>query len=470
MSNSYLDRVEELISDKKLKKAVIAEREDHMEEKISYYTELGYSSEQAVKKAVADMGEPEQAAVPLNSLYTRKWYKSPRKIAYAIIGALLLAVVYFGGYAMSYGDRVNSMNHSIFKDVMSLLIIVVLTGFLVAAHKKKDKGPALFVLGFCIGLLVLPPIAGLFIQSRDSLNSAAVLLKYVAGVFQPVWYAAAIFVTKGASGYRDSVFANGFIKSDLKPFFVTVGYLTVVLFAVWALVVYIGIKRDERMKPAKTNTVHRIFKLVLSSVCFVSAVIMTVGTVFAIFELPNYRVKTRKMFDFVVECSETGEDFFKAAEQNGFKSEKETDSDGLFTVYAYDCVNCSLYIWFADSGNSLDYSVNWSAAPSVIGEDDIAVAKSELDDLPERKTTLGDFKKLGYYYKACSVQLGEDGSLTFEYYVRENNDYISFVFKNGILDEIIDLYGINDSSDASEEPDEEPSWNEIETIKNPLID
>ena len=69
MTNRFIDKVSEQISDKHSRKLITAELESHLLDKIDYYVDIGYSREEAEKRATEEMGNPDDTAVPLNALH-----------------------------------------------------------------------------------------------------------------------------------------------------------------------------------------------------------------------------------------------------------------------------------------------------------------------------------------------------------------------------------------------------------------
>lgn len=66
MTNSFVDKVSEQISDKHSRTLITAELESHLLDKIDYYVDIGYSKEDAEKRATEEMGNPDDTAVLLN--------------------------------------------------------------------------------------------------------------------------------------------------------------------------------------------------------------------------------------------------------------------------------------------------------------------------------------------------------------------------------------------------------------------
>ena len=77
MKNKFLDKVAEQIADERSRKLITAELESHLLDKINYYVDIGYSKEDAEKRATEEMGNPEDTAVPLNSLHHKKHRAMP---------------------------------------------------------------------------------------------------------------------------------------------------------------------------------------------------------------------------------------------------------------------------------------------------------------------------------------------------------------------------------------------------------
>lgn len=69
MTNGFIEKVAEQISDKHSRKLITAELESHLLDKIDYYVDIGYSKEDAEKRATEEMGNPDDTAVPLNFAY-----------------------------------------------------------------------------------------------------------------------------------------------------------------------------------------------------------------------------------------------------------------------------------------------------------------------------------------------------------------------------------------------------------------
>ena len=58
MTNSFVDKVSEQISDKHSRTLITAELESHLLDKIDYYVDIGYSKEEAEKRATEKWETP----------------------------------------------------------------------------------------------------------------------------------------------------------------------------------------------------------------------------------------------------------------------------------------------------------------------------------------------------------------------------------------------------------------------------
>ena len=56
MKNKFLEKVAEQIEDERSRELITAELESHLLDKIDYYVDIGYSREEAEKRATEEMG------------------------------------------------------------------------------------------------------------------------------------------------------------------------------------------------------------------------------------------------------------------------------------------------------------------------------------------------------------------------------------------------------------------------------
>lgn len=102
MNNKFIDEVKKHIKNKTAKQNIEDELSSHILDKIDYYVEIGYTRKQAEEMATEDMGDPEQTAVPLNSLHNIKCYKHVENwVSVALLlGELVITVLW--GHSFLY--------------------------------------------------------------------------------------------------------------------------------------------------------------------------------------------------------------------------------------------------------------------------------------------------------------------------------------------------------------------------------
>ena len=95
MTNRFIDKVSEQISDKHSRKLITAELESHLLDKIDYYVDIGYSKEEAEKRATDEMGNPEDTAVPLNALHNNNYRDLISFICCGVIILMFFCTIWF---------------------------------------------------------------------------------------------------------------------------------------------------------------------------------------------------------------------------------------------------------------------------------------------------------------------------------------------------------------------------------------
>ena len=464
MKNSYLDRVGELIDNKRARVQILTELEAHIADKTDYYLELGYSREEAESKATEQMGDPEEAAVSLNALQSVKWYKKPFNI---IVIALILLVLVLSAPlrdSLNYGSFLHDINHSLIKDVLSLALFVGLALVIALSYKRKNKFTAVASAVFCLLLLLLPLLWRLMYSAGlvDELSSRSFPIDILYGfsamsaVFAPMYYSLVTLFTKNPFGLVDSVLTPTAFPHSIRTIYTALSYLTILFFLVWSLIVVIKIIRSERCLKSKSfDKSHRVFRTAAICVFSAAAVVMLISSVFACLKIPEYNAKSRDMIDFITEYepSDTKADVLKRADSYGFNLERVSDAgddNGFLQVYSYYFGNCSVS-YFADcfddeedfefsTGNIMSYSVDFSGSIQPISESSITVGKNAFDSLKPNETI---------------------------YYSVENLDSLWVIeFENGVL---IKNESMNFENETYEN-ETEPPVDELPTVNNPLFD
>ena len=193
MKPTYLQSVLDKIENKNARAEIGEELESHLLDKRDYYMELGYSEEEATRRAEEEMGDPDDCAVPMNGLY-RKQGKTPLRIISLLFLLVFLAAAVFTSNIFCYGsEHLLAVFHSIGIDLLSTGFIAGFAVILLQAHRKKDKIVAAGVMVCLMAYLVISLI-----------NSGT---QSLFGLFQPAVFAVFTLFTKGFGGYADRVFA-----------------------------------------------------------------------------------------------------------------------------------------------------------------------------------------------------------------------------------------------------------------------
>lgn len=429
MKNDYLNVVKQRIKDKNTQNQVYAELEGHIQDKIGYYKELGYSDDDAEKRAVEDMGEPDDAALPLRSLHSgagRDWF-----VFIAVLFFAATVIVPFFFHKFNYADTYyRAVYHLITVDFLSVAVIAGYVFFLIKAFRIKSK--------------VIPFSA-----------AAALIISIFNGIviFRPAVYAVVKLFTKGFGGYTDNVFAYAYFTDDMHlP--LTVGpYVIFAILLAWAVVQFISVFMQERMyNTKKLNGAVNIIRRVTAALICAELLIMTVCTVTAAFYLPQKREALHqeriKMINEVINTS--GNDLSSAkmlAEgytPYGVMPPLNTETEGyafapnyyLESVF-YGLVGNNTFITISGSGAyaRTDFDLPFDALENYVVDSKL-LYNNEHDNL---QTFLDE----GWYDKALMVykSYGQDTELiSFTFYTSDNrSDSITFECPEKDLTENNDL-------------------------------
>lgn len=277
---SYLEEISKNIKNKTAKKAVIAELESHIEDKKDYYIEIGYSAEEAEKKAIEEMGEAEQTAVSLNELYTVKWYKNTFNIVSFIILLFCIAGSYIVSNNSYYLDSIEAQ-HNLIIDFLSLGIFTAYVILFALSVKFNNKFFPFVYLIYTILILLVISIAPYFAPvsineeyyaNFNPLNS--ILIEYI----KPLIYAIVVLFTKGFFEYSASLHGYDYAELILHEDFQWAVLLIWFLLVFWAFFIILKILCKERM------LYTGIFKLLISIIKYpvvVFCVLVLVLTSFA---------------------------------------------------------------------------------------------------------------------------------------------------------------------------------------------
>lgn len=257
MENKFVYEVIKNIKNKTAKQSIEAELSSHILDKIDYYVEIGYTKEQAEEKATEDMGDPEQTAVPLNSLYNIKWYKKRENIVAIILNAILIfAVCYlhslllydnhylFSLFSLLFSPVPYVTIHYLYIDLISLSIFILTAASVISAERNRSK----FIAG---------------------LTAVSLFMQIIFPPFQPMLYSVAKVMTSGFNGYTDSIFSYAFIEENIKPILSIGSFAIDLILLTFCIYIFIGTYFQERGKATKHLwKPYKIFRTIL--ICFLS--------------------------------------------------------------------------------------------------------------------------------------------------------------------------------------------------------
>jgi len=271
MKNDYLSVISKRIKDKNTQKQIYSELEGHIQDKIMYYKELGYSDDEAEKLAVEDMGEPDDAALPLRALHNGAGRNL--LIIISLIFFAAVAVVPFFFHKFNYADSYyRAVYHLITVDFLSVAVIAGYIFFLIKAFKMKSKLIPLFA-------------------------AAALLISNFTGmaIFRPAAYSAVKIATSGIGGYFDSIFGYGIFPENMKIPLAVGSYVFFAILLIWSVVQFVTVFMQERLyNTKKLNCFIRIFRRAVSVLLCLNLIVGTAGTVIAAVYLPQKRESLHK--------------------------------------------------------------------------------------------------------------------------------------------------------------------------------
>ncbi len=371
MKDKYIEQVLKQIKMKSAKELIAQELESHLADKIDYYTDVGYSPEEAEQKAVEDMGTPDETAVPLSSLYNIKWYKKFE----LWIGVLLVAIHVYLMIFFPNNFKYTSVNYDILHfisiDFVSLLIFALDLCLIHLMRKRHNT-------------LLLLPIA------------ASLIMGFFSHAFEPSLYAAAVICSKGFGCYIDSIFGYSFTFYTLNQMYFVIHILSIAITAVLlvlslctAYTVYSEqICRDMR----KAKKLLCIAEKVLICFLAVNLAVMGTGTTIALVTLDekfeeNYTTR-KDMIDFYInfDNNKSADKLIAEYGENGYTFIP------MLPRYEGICNKDNAAFVLSDIDFSYNaYAVTTIGVNSVLNRD-IFIDESEFDKFKRNMKDLGEQK------------------------------------------------------------------------------
>ena len=201
MANSFIDKVSKQIKDKHYRKLITAELESHLLDKIDYYVDIGYSREDAEKRATEEMGNPDDTAVPLNSLHTNILLSPFTIICACLVTAMFLCTVFLQDKYIYRYDTV-FYRHDILLDFISLAFIITYVVLLILSRKKNN-----YVVPIIILISFILQFVSIFFEN-DNYEICSAGHPNLLYFYQPAVFAVVKTVTEGFSAYMQCIFTK----------------------------------------------------------------------------------------------------------------------------------------------------------------------------------------------------------------------------------------------------------------------
>ena len=257
MENIYIQKLVKQIKNKNAKIAIEEELYSHILDKADYYYELGYTHEEAMRKATEDMGNADDSAVPHNVLHSQKWYRLPQN--WLIIGIMLIQsfVLLYIYQDMQYKDSINFGLHLIPFDFISLLFLC-LNFFIIHIGRKQKNKTILFSVA-----------AELFYQ-------------VIFNPYQPLFYGLERTVSSDYNNYVDSIFEHCAIPLESAQILCTCSLVLISILLIYCGLSLIGIFAQERAYTQKHFwRPYKIFEAVVSAFIVLNLAFMSISTYYA---------------------------------------------------------------------------------------------------------------------------------------------------------------------------------------------
>lgn len=135
---SYLDSVIPEKLSKRRQKLIREELRDHISDHIDFYTEIGYSEDESIQKALADMGDDGGVTAMVKKDFEKVYGEKIWMpiLAFVLTMLMLFAAIYCGVWILSADSKGSP---GVFEVIASFAIILVMSFAMVFAYRKGLK-------------------------------------------------------------------------------------------------------------------------------------------------------------------------------------------------------------------------------------------------------------------------------------------------------------------------------------------
>lgn len=409
MRQEYLQAVAGRIKDKTARRQILEELESHLLDKIDYYTEIGYSAEEAEKRAVEEMGDPDDTALPLSTMHGKR--NLPLTVAALVfpVGMGVLNIIL--PYDLLYRNAMQT--HELWADWTSLGILTATVVLFILGAKYKSKAATLLTMAaismpFIITLIRLVVIQLQLLQTPKNMSGhweLSVFAPELTNPFEPSLYAPVKTVMSGFFGYSESMLAESYIGESTAQALMAAGIVLYLLLMAWGLFQVIAILRQEHLRNTKISfRVLRIIRRIAVVLLGLNILLTAAGTVAGLThsdEHSGISVNERSaMIDIVIQSDVDAFDD-TILKQSGFDLTEQPSETAYNATYSR-----------AGSDNVIFYvkdnkgTCALSCVSSVPREGaDYQLTDKEMQAVAESGTNLSlqDFLAMGFYDKAAYV-------------------------------------------------------------------
>ncbi|MGN0487841.1 MAG: permease prefix domain 1-containing protein [Ruminococcus sp.] len=283
MINEYCKQLEKYIKNKSARGQITQELESHIEEKIEYFVEIGYSQEEAEEKAIEAMGNIESYAIALDSIHNVKWYRQVETYFAIALQIVQLLIILFFANKFRYTDESFLIIHRIIVDIISALMLIFSVVIGRSSRAKRLNVP--------LYITIVTVVAGIFTRT-----------------FEPAMYSVGKICASGLQEYINSIFGYSYVLYDDCSNFVQWGAIgiisLVILYCIWAL---IRIRLEQLGKNKKLKKPLKIAENLFICIMAINLIVISCSTAVACARLDekiyeNEKIRRQKA-EFVLELN-----------------------------------------------------------------------------------------------------------------------------------------------------------------------
>ena len=404
MRQEYLQAVAGRIKDKTARRQILEELESHLLDKIDYYTEIGYSPEEAEKRAVEEMGDPDDTALPLSTMHGKRNLPLPVVSLVFLAGMGILSIIL--PYDLLYRNAMQT--HELWADWTSLGILTATVVLFILGAKYKSKAATLLTMAAISMPFLITLIRLVIIQmgmSQPVILEPSVFAPELTNPFEPSLYAPMKTVMSGFFSYSDSMLAESYIGESTAQALMAAGIVLYLLLMAWGLFQFIAILRQEHLHNTKISfRVLRIIRRIAVVLLGLNILLTAAGTVAGLTHSEETsgiaENERRAMIDIVIQSDVDAFDD-TILKQSGFDLTEQPSETAYNATYSRAGSDNVIYYMEDHKG-----TCSLSCVSSVPREGaDFQLTDKEMQAVAEagENLSLQDFLAMGFYDKAAYV-------------------------------------------------------------------